>query len=88
MAAIGSGHGRPAEFIPIGVFDRAADEGPAMVAINAPPTRREPPARDRLEGLPQLDERPGVIEVDLPAVPVSGSMRSSTERALVGCFGR
>ncbi len=25
----------PAEFIPIGVFDRAADEGPAMVAINA-----------------------------------------------------
>ena len=26
----------PAEFVPIGVFGRAADEGPAMVTINAP----------------------------------------------------
>ena len=45
----------PAEFVPIGVFDRAADEGPAMVAINAAGTpqasRRRSPER-----APKLDE--------------------------------
>ena len=56
----------PAEFVPIGVFDRAPDEGPAMVAINAVPgapqaSRRRSPGR-----APKLDERPGVIEIDLP----------------------
>ena len=55
----------PPEFLPIGVFGRAEDEGPAMlvtppstdgqVAHHAPPVRR-----------PSMDERPGVIEVDLP----------------------
>jgi len=55
----------PAEFVPIGVFERAADEGPAMVALHAADTpqgsRRRSPGR-----APKLDERPGVIEIDLP----------------------
>ena len=55
----------PAEFVPIGVFERAADEGPAMVALHAAGTpqasRRRSPER-----APKLDERPGVIEIDLP----------------------
>jgi transposase len=55
----------PAEFVPIGVFDRAVDEGPAMVALHAAGTpqasRRRSPER-----APKLDERPGVIEIDLP----------------------
>ena len=57
----------PAEFIPIGVFDRAADEGPAMVAINALADASRA-ARSRSAGREaKLDERPGVIEVDLLA---------------------
>ena len=55
----------PAEFVPIGVFDRAADEGPAMVALPAAGT--PPASRLRSPGrAPKLDERPGVIEIDLP----------------------
>ena len=57
----------PAEFVPIGVFDRATDEGPAMVTINAP-ADASPASRSRSAGrAAKLDERPGVIEVDLPA---------------------
>ena len=57
----------PAEFVPIGVFDRAADEGPAMVTINAPADASRA-SRSRSAGrAAKLDERPGVIEVDLPA---------------------
>jgi transposase len=53
------------EFLPIGVFGRAEDEGPAML-VAAPlsdgqVSHRAPPARR-----PSMDERPGVIEVDLP----------------------
>jgi transposase len=53
------------EFLPIGVFGRAEDEGPAML-VTAPLSDsqlsgRAPPARR-----PSMDERPGVIEVDLP----------------------
>lgn len=54
----------PAEFVPIGVFDCAADGGPAIVAVPA----ADPPrvARSRPAGrAPKLDERPGVIEIDL-----------------------
>jgi transposase len=53
------------EFLPIGVFGRAEDEGPAML-VPAPPSDGQvlhhlPPVRR-----PSMDERPGVIEVDLP----------------------
>ena len=60
----GASEPEPAEFVPIGVFDRAADEGPAMVTVPA----ADPPraARSRPVGrAPKLDERPGVIEIDL-----------------------
>ena len=57
----------PAEFVPIGVFDRAADEGPAMVTINVPADASRA-VRSRSAGrAPKLDERPGVIEIDLAA---------------------
>ena len=51
------------DFVPIGVFGRAEDEGPAMLvaAPRAAAGREGPPLRR-----PTLDERPGVIEVDLP----------------------
>jgi transposase len=53
------------EFVPIGVFGRAEDEGPAML-FPAPSSRgqvsRERPPATR----PTMDERPGIIEVELP----------------------
>jgi transposase len=63
-ASPGGGPGGP-EFLPIGVFGRAEDEGPAML-VTAPSadgqvSHRAPPVRR-----PSMDERPGVIEVDLP----------------------
>ena len=56
----------PAEFVPIGVFGSAPDEGPAMLATAAPPrgsgvAEVRPPAPN-----PALEQRPGVIEIDLP----------------------
>ena len=57
----------PAEFVPIGVFDHAADEGPAMVTINTPADASRA-VRSRSAGrVATLDERAGVIEIDLPA---------------------
>ena len=53
------------EFLPIGVFGRAEDEGPALLVPAAPSNGQTShgalPARR-----PSLEERPGVIEVDLP----------------------
>ena len=53
------------EFVPIGVFGRAADEGPALVAGRFPTVSPQPPS-DRVPrpGL-AMGERPGVIEIDL-----------------------
>lgn len=56
----------PAEFVPIGVFGSAPDEGPAMLATAAPPRAAgvaevRPPVPH-----PALEQRPGVIEIDLP----------------------
>lgn len=51
---------RPLEFVPIGVFGRADDGGPALVTgppIGAAPAA--PPAS------PAMDARPGLIEIDL-----------------------
>ena len=52
----------PMEFMPLGVFRRAEDEGPAMIAA---PVATEPtkPAQQRGSS---MDERPGLIEIDLP----------------------
>jgi transposase len=51
-------------FISLGVFGRAEDEGPAMIAAPAPvtpETTKSAPSRSS-----SMDERPGLIEIDLP----------------------
>jgi transposase len=60
------GAAEPAEFVPIGVFGSARDDGPALVATTARPSGAgvaevRPPAPH-----PTLEQRPGVIEIDLP----------------------
>ena len=60
------------EFIPIGVFATCDDEGPAitMPALRPPDTTpvesSAQPRTERPTRTPMLEERPGVIEVDLP----------------------
>ena len=55
---------RPLEFVPIGVFGRAEDGGPALVAKPTPAgDARAAPARATPRPAP--DERPGLIEIDL-----------------------
>lgn len=55
---------RPLEFMPLGVFGRADDEGPALVTdppvgIAPPGSRAAPPAN------PAMEARPGLIEIEL-----------------------
>jgi transposase len=71
QTALGGGASRsvtsapePAEFVPIGVFDHAADEGPTMVTVPAADPPRATGSRPAGRA-PKLDERPGVIEIDL-----------------------
>lgn len=52
-------------FIPIGMFGRAEDEGPALIAAPAPVVVGTSPSPRATSQRPALDERPGVIEVDL-----------------------
>jgi transposase len=53
---------QPLEFVPLGVFGRAGDEGPAMLA---PPPDVPSPERSRRTGM-TMAERVGAIEVELP----------------------
>lgn len=55
---------RPLEFVPIGVFGRAEDGGPALLA-NPPPAGDARTAPARVTPRPAPDERPGLIEIDL-----------------------
>jgi transposase len=55
----------PSEFLPIGVFGRADDEGPAML-VPSPSSHRQVSRERPPATRPTMDERPGVIEVDLP----------------------
>ena len=56
---------RAVEFVPIGVFGRAADEGPALIA--GPPVRTGPAASGSPPpSRPAMEARPGLIEIDLP----------------------
>lgn len=52
-----------AEFVPLGVFGRAEDEGPVMLAA---PADVPAPARSRRTGM-TMGERVGMIEVALPS---------------------
>ena len=51
------------EFVPLGVFGRANDEGPAMLAAPLDVPALE---RSRLTGI-TMEERVGIIEVSLPS---------------------
>ena len=55
----------PPGFIPIGVFGRVEDEGPALIAGPRPVSDADPQPAGRSPPRPVLDERPGMIEVDL-----------------------
>ena len=57
--------GSPLEFVPIGVLERSEDGGPGLVAGSAPAgVALSSPGRAPLPR-PAMDERPGVIEIDL-----------------------
>jgi transposase len=55
------------DLVPIGVFARAEDAGPALIAG----AQQTSTSRSACDGTPSrrpaMDERPGVIEIDLPA---------------------
>jgi transposase len=52
------------EFVPIGVFGRAADAGPALIA--GPPPGTAPTASGNVPpSRPAMEARPGLIEIDL-----------------------
>ena len=54
-------------FIPIGMFGRAEDEGPALLVRSSPPAQPQVSVASVMRSRPALDERPGVIEIDLPS---------------------
>ncbi len=54
----------PVEFVPLGVFSRADDEGPAMLAA---PLDVPAPEHSRRTGMTMMEERVGIIEVALPS---------------------
>jgi transposase len=54
-----------AGFVPIGVFARADDEGPAMIAGASPRPATRPPSRCTAALCPTMAERVGVIEIEL-----------------------
>ena len=64
-----AGHSQPvgmaSAFIPIGMFGRAEDEGPALIAAPAPVVCDKSPLARAPSPRASLDERPGVIEIDL-----------------------
>ena len=53
------------EFVPIGVFGRAEDEGPALVARPSAALTPHPSSSGAASGHSGLSERPGLIEIDL-----------------------
>lgn len=54
-----------ADFVPIGVFARAEDEGPAVMAEASPLPAARLPSRDASALCPKMAERVGVIEIEL-----------------------
>ena len=54
-----------ADFVPIGVFARADDEGPAVIAGASPRPAASPSPRGAAALCPAMAERVGVIEIEL-----------------------
>ena len=73
--------GKDADFVPIGVFARAEDAGPAVIAGTSPRATASGPSRDAAALCPAMAERVGVIEIELVdgtrlrVVPSSPSVR-------------
>ena len=63
-AKLGAAPTEPMEFMPLGVFRSAEDEGPAMIAAPAPVT--PDPTKPAPSRGSSMDERLGLIEIDLP----------------------
>ena len=55
----------PCAFIPVGVFGRAQDGEPALAVGGAPAAVGGTPSRRATLPRPRMDDRPGVIEIDL-----------------------
>ena len=53
------------EFVPIGVLGQAEDGGPALVARSSPAFETRPSSSPAPLPRPAMEERPGVIEIDL-----------------------
>ncbi len=53
------------EFVPLGVFTRTDDDGPGLKAHVAPAVIATTPPGHASVPRPAMDERPGVIEIDL-----------------------
>lgn len=63
-AAAAKPDAEPVEFMPIGVFGHAVDEGPALLAA---PAARSAEDRDTVRPSDaSMGARPGLIEIDLP----------------------
>ena len=63
-AKMGVAPPEPMEFMPLGVFGRAEDEGPALITAPVPVTPE--PSKPPSSRGSSMDERPGLIEIDLP----------------------
>ena len=63
-AAAAKPDAEPMEFMPIGVFGRAGDEGPALLAAPAARSAEDRDAVRPSDG--SRGARPGLIEIDLP----------------------
>ncbi len=57
----------PLSFVPIGVFGRDVDEGPALLAptVHAKTASPEPSGRSPTSRM-EMTDRPGLMEIDLP----------------------
>lgn len=55
----------PPSFIPIGLFGRAEDEGPALIATAGPVAGADVAPACRRSARPAIEDRPGMIEIDL-----------------------
>jgi len=53
------------DFVPIGMFARADDEGPAVIAGASPRPAASPPSRAPAALCPAMAKRAGVIEIEL-----------------------